>query len=450
MWLLTGDQQDTAINIGLSSCLLNNNSNLMILNDKTYRRCERTLEKFITEMKNNDEWGYPMIKYNKKDKNEDDSIMYDERYDKNFNNSKLSYKWEKNVLVVNGDALAAIFGSRPVKKDKNNNNNHPHNHNRNHSHSHYHHHGHNRINSSNYFLNKENRSVTKSQSFINNKLSSHKKNDYNRIYPENFNINNDTNKGNNESKVDNNIKDDTAKDRHGTIDNNNDIMNNNDGIIVSKDNNKDAISNSNNTNNINKYLNIKFLNINDIIMTSIGSIRNTFIALQKKQRQREREKNKKREEEKKKKKNKKPYNPKDLTPLQRKFVEVGIRCRTVICCRVTPIQKANVVKAVRHNLKAVTLAIGDGANDVAMIQAAHIGVGIMGREGAQAVRASDYAFLEFRFLKPLLCVHGRYTYLQITKLILYSFYKNIVLSLILFSYGFVSLWSGNVCIIKIT
>jgi hypothetical protein len=144
--------------------------------------------------------------------------------------------------------------------------------------------------------------VTKSQSFINNKLSSHKKNDYNRIYPENFNINNDTNKGNNESKVDNNIKDDTAKDRHGTIDNNNDIMNNNDGIIVSKDNNKDAISNSNNTNNINKYLNIKFLNINDIIMTSIGSIRNTFIALQKKQRQREREKNKKREEEKKKKK----------------------------------------------------------------------------------------------------------------------------------------------------
>ncbi|ORY65725.1 hypothetical protein LY90DRAFT_641144 [Neocallimastix californiae] len=67
----------------------------------------------------------------------------------------------------------------------------------------------------------------------------------------------------------------------------------------------------------------------------------------------------------------------------------------------------------------------------------------MGREGAQAVRASDYAFLEFRFLKPLLCVHGRYTFLQITKLILYSFYKNIVLSLILFSYGFVSLWSGN-------
>ncbi|KAL6605692.1 phospholipid-translocating P-type ATPase [Neocallimastix californiae] len=155
------------------------------------------------------------------------------------------------------------------------------------------------------------------------------------------------------------------------------------------------------------------------------------------------QKNKKREEEKKKKKNNEPYNPKDLTPLQRKFVEVGIRCRTVICCRVTPIQKANVVKAVRHNLKAVTLAIGDGANDVAMIQAAHIGVGIMGREGAQAVRASDYAFLEFRFLKPLLCVHGRYTYLQITKLILYSFYKNIVLSLILFSYGFVSLWSGN-------
>ena len=62
-----------------------------------------------------------------------------------------------------------------------------------------------------------------------------------------------------------------------------------------------------------------------------------------------------------------------------------------------------------------------------MIQAANIGVGIMGREGTQAVRASDYAFGEFRFLKRLMAVHGRYSYLRIATVIMFSFYKNIVL-----------------------
>jgi len=440
MWLLTGDQQDTAINIGLSSCLLNNNSNLMILNDRTYRKCERTLEKYINEMKDNDEWGYPMLAYNKKDENEDDSIMYDEKHDKNFNNSKISYKWEKNVLVVNGDALAAIFGKRPEKKDK------PH-------HNHIHH-SHNRLNSSKNALYKDNKKITKSHSCIHKKPPL-KKNDNFKIYPENYNPNkNDNDKYNYEQvKIIHDTDDNTNNiDKNNNIGNTSNTINNNNTDNV---NNADKAGNAGNTNN---YLEVKnnnnngnysrgssitILNINQIILLSIDNIRNALMKIRKNQRKRERERDKKKKEEEDKKKNNEPYNPKDLTPLQRKFVEVGIRCRTVICCRVTPIQKANVVKAIRHNLKAVTLAIGDGANDVAMIQAAHVGVGIMGREGAQAVRASDYAFLEFRFLKPLLCVHGRYTYLQITKLILYSFYKNIVLSLVLFSYGFVSLWSGN-------
>ena len=73
----------------------------------------------------------------------------------------------------------------------------------------------------------------------------------------------------------------------------------------------------------------------------------------------------------------------------------------------------------------ITLAIGDGANDVGMIQAAHIGVGISGQEGMQAVMASDFAFAQFRFLERLLLVHGRYSYKRVAKFVCYFFYKNL-------------------------
>jgi P-type E1-E2 ATPase len=76
---------------------------------------------------------------------------------------------------------------------------------------------------------------------------------------------------------------------------------------------------------------------------------------------------------------------------------------------VTPLQKALVVKMVKEKQKKVVLAIGDGANDVSMLQEAHIGVGIFGKEGTQAARASDFAIQRFRHLKRLLCVHGRYS-----------------------------------------
>ena len=82
----------------------------------------------------------------------------------------------------------------------------------------------------------------------------------------------------------------------------------------------------------------------------------------------------------------------------------------MICCRVTPIQKALVVELVKKYKKAVTLAIGDGANDVSMIKTAHIGVGISGQEGMQAVLASDYSIAQFQFLERLLLVHGRWSY----------------------------------------
>lgn len=103
--------------------------------------------------------------------------------------------------------------------------------------------------------------------------------------------------------------------------------------------------------------------------------------------------------------------------------------KAVICCRVTPLQKAMVVELIKKNKNAVTLAIGDGANDVSMIKTAHIGVGISGQEGLQAVLASDYSIGQFRFLERLLLVHGRWSYYRMSKFLRYFFYKNFAFTL---------------------
>lgn len=130
--------------------------------------------------------------------------------------------------------------------------------------------------------------------------------------------------------------------------------------------------------------------------------------------------------------------------LSKSFLELAMMCKAVICCRVSPLQKALVVKLVKKNLKAILLAIGDGANDVSMIQAAHVGVGISGVEGLQAARSADVAISQFRFLRKLLLVHGSWSYTRLSKMILYSFYKNICLYMTLFWYSFQSSFSGQV------
>ena len=84
-----------------------------------------------------------------------------------------------------------------------------------------------------------------------------------------------------------------------------------------------------------------------------------------------------------------------------------VRFLAVICCRVTPIQKALVVELVKKYKKAVTLAIGDGANDVNMIQSADLGFGLMGKEGNQAAAFADYAVPKYRDLRRCLFWHGR-------------------------------------------
>ncbi|XP_069018284.1 phospholipid-transporting ATPase ID [Embiotoca jacksoni] len=122
--------------------------------------------------------------------------------------------------------------------------------------------------------------------------------------------------------------------------------------------------------------------------------------------------------------------------LQMELLRTACMCQTVICCRVTPLQKAQVVELVKKYKQAITLAIGDGANDVSMIKAAHIGVGISGQEGMQAVLSSDFSFAQFRYLQRLLLVHGRWSYLRMCKFLRYFFYKNFTFTFVHFWYAF--------------
>uniref|UniRef100_A0A8C1NDX9 Phospholipid-transporting ATPase n=1 Tax=Cyprinus carpio TaxID=7962 RepID=A0A8C1NDX9_CYPCA len=130
--------------------------------------------------------------------------------------------------------------------------------------------------------------------------------------------------------------------------------------------------------------------------------------------------------------------------LEQILVDVACLCKTVICCRVTPLQKALVVELIKRHKRAVTLAIGDGANDVSMIKTAHIGVGISGQEGMQAVLASDYSFAQFRYLQRLLLVHGRWSYHRMCNFLCYFFYKNFAFTLVHFWYGFLCGFSAQI------
>ncbi|KAJ3197914.1 hypothetical protein HDU67_003625, partial [Dinochytrium kinnereticum] len=160
-----------------------------------------------------------------------------------------------------------------------------------------------------------------------------------------------------------------------------------------------------------------------------------------------------------------------------RFLDLSIASDSVICCRFSPSQKALMVTQVRERLakshtskdgaskllkeiegggrtssekfwaavslepkaSGVTLAIGDGANDIPMIESAHVGIGITGREGLAAARAADYAIARFRFLQPLLFVHGRWSYVRNSLFTLGTFYKNVAFygTQIVFQY-----WTG--------
>ncbi|XP_073518556.1 phospholipid-transporting ATPase IB isoform X2 [Phyllobates terribilis] len=126
------------------------------------------------------------------------------------------------------------------------------------------------------------------------------------------------------------------------------------------------------------------------------------------------------------------------------FLDLALSCKAVICCRVSPLQKSEIVDMVKKHVNAITLAIGDGANDVGMIQTAHVGVGISGNEGMQATNSSDYSIAQFSYLEKLLLVHGAWSYNRVTKCILYCFYKNVVLYIIELWFAFVNGFSGQI------
>ena len=133
--------------------------------------------------------------------------------------------------------------------------------------------------------------------------------------------------------------------------------------------------------------------------------------------------------------------------IQTIFLDIAKDAVAVICCRVSPLQKSQVVKMMKkYNPECKTLAIGDGGNDVSMIMEAHIGVGIYGEEGMRAVQTSDYAIGEFRFLHSLLLFHGRTNYIRNAECILYFFYKNFVFTFLQFIFGFYCNFTGQTII----
>lgn len=126
------------------------------------------------------------------------------------------------------------------------------------------------------------------------------------------------------------------------------------------------------------------------------------------------------------------------------FYELQDKMDVVIACRVSPIQKAQIVKLIRTKYPhKITLSIGDGANDVPMINEAHVGVGIAGREGMQAARSSDFSIGKFMFLRPLLFIHGREAYRRNAFLVNYIFYKNVLYIVVQYFFGYYSLFSGQ-------
>ena len=129
------------------------------------------------------------------------------------------------------------------------------------------------------------------------------------------------------------------------------------------------------------------------------------------------------------------------------FLEVAKEAVAVICCRVSPLQKSQVVKLMKnYDKKKITLAIGDGGNDVSMIMEAHIGIGIYGEEGLRAAQSSDYAIGEFQVLRRLLFFHGYLNLMRNSIMVIYFFYKNFVFTIIHFFYGFLNNFSGQTII----
>jgi len=120
------------------------------------------------------------------------------------------------------------------------------------------------------------------------------------------------------------------------------------------------------------------------------------------------------------------------------FFKLMTQLSTIVSYRANPSQKAKMVKTAKSYLKGICLAVGDGANDVAMIQESNVGVGIQGQEGSQAALAADFVIHRFRHLKRLLLLHGRYSYYRTSLVVVISFYKNLAF---IFPVAWFAIWN---------
>ena len=119
------------------------------------------------------------------------------------------------------------------------------------------------------------------------------------------------------------------------------------------------------------------------------------------------------------------------------------RSRSLICCRASPSQKSQIVNFIKKKTDSITLAIGDGGNDVNMIRTSNVGIGIFGKEGYQAAYNSDYAISQFKYLKRLLFYDGRITLRRNTYFLYHYFFKNFIFTMVLFWFGLNSCFSGG-------
>ncbi|KAJ1909292.1 putative aminophospholipid-translocase, partial [Coemansia sp. S17] len=130
------------------------------------------------------------------------------------------------------------------------------------------------------------------------------------------------------------------------------------------------------------------------------------------------------------------------------FVLIAAQLPAVVCCRCSPTQKADIVRLIQSATRKRVLAVGDGGNDVSMIQAADVGVGLVGKEGKQASLAADFSILQFSFLARLLLWHGRNSYKRSAKLAQFVIHRGLIISIMqvvfsaLFYFAPIALFQG--------
>ncbi|KAK3359765.1 hypothetical protein B0T25DRAFT_109172 [Lasiosphaeria hispida] len=117
-----------------------------------------------------------------------------------------------------------------------------------------------------------------------------------------------------------------------------------------------------------------------------------------------------------------------LTHFGTEFISVAVLLPAVVACRCSPTQKADVAKLIKEYTKKRVCCIGDGGNDVSMIQAADVGVGIVGKEGRQASLAADFSIEQFHHLTKLLVWHGRNSYKRSAKLAQFVIHRGLIIA----------------------